>query len=376
MIGTVTDDLVAEWSEFSESALGGLGSADFRTQWKAIAGGGILRTAASDASVGPVTRALAAVEGIGVGGTPAGLCYALASQRFGIQFPLQSFGAPAWTALADGVERGDILLCHALTEEGGGSDPLSMTTRAVPSGDGGWRLNGRKAFVTAAPVADHALVFARTATERTPFALSAFLVDLSTSGVRRSDPFPKVALTGVPMGALDFDDVRLEPERLVGQEGAGLALLTTTTSWERALLLGYALGPMRRVLDRTVDWARSRRQFDRPMGGSHLVAGRIADMALAVHRSRTLVYAMAHRFDRSESARSLASDAALTKISVAQDYLEFSRQAAMLGGVRSFIADTGLTVDLADPMAASVYAGPNDLLRVSVARELGLPVQN
>lgn len=376
MTRPATDAVVAEWSAFAGSALSGLGAADFRTRWKAMTGNGLLSAIAPDGGTGPVVNALAAIEGIGLGGTPAGLCYALASQRFGIQFPLQAFGTPAWSAMADGIEQGDLLLCHALTEESGGSDPLSMTTCAVPTGGGEWRLTGRKAFVTAAPVADHALVFARTTAERTPFALSAFLVDLSAPGVRRSDPFPKVALTDVPMGALDFDDVRLEPERLVGQEGSGLALLSTTTSWERGLLLGYALGPMRRVLDRTVDWTRSRRQFDRRMGESHLVAGRVADMALAVHRSRTLVYAMAERFDHGDSPRSLASEAALTKISVSQDYLDLSRHAAMLGGVRSFVAETGLTADLVDPMAAAVYAGPNDLLRVSVARELGMPAQN
>ncbi|MFE9748347.1 acyl-CoA dehydrogenase family protein [Saccharothrix saharensis] len=376
MTGAATDAIVTEWSAFAASALDGLGAADFRTRWKAMAAEGILGVIASDGSAGPVTSALAAIEGLGLGGAPAGLCYALASQRFGIQFPLQGIGTPVWSALADGVEQGDLLLCHALTEERGGSDPLSMTTRAVRTDGGQWRLTGRKAFVTAAPVADHALVFARTSAERTPFALSAFLVDLSTPGVHRSDPFPKVALTDVPMGALDFDDVRLEPDRLVGRVGAGLALLATTTSWERGLLLGYALGPMRRVLERTIDWTKSRRQFERRMGESHLVAGRIADMALAVHRSRTLVYAMAERLDRGVSARSLSSDAALTKISIAEDYLDFSRQAATLGGVRSFVAETGLTADLADPMAATVYAGPNDLLRVSVARGLGLPVQN
>ncbi|MFJ1782731.1 acyl-CoA dehydrogenase family protein [Streptomyces anulatus] len=376
---TDIEDTVAHAARLAESALADAEGADFRTRWKGLAARGVWDAPAPDSGagrLGPVTGAVATVEGIGRAGTAAGLCYAMASQRFGIQFPLLSvLGEDGPRRLGD-TGTGDVLLCHALTEEGGGSDPLSMSTRAELQDDGGYLLTGTKSFVTAAPVADVALVFARTAAERSPFALSAFLVDLRSPGVEQSAPFPKTALTEVPMGSITFRGVRLGPDRMVGEEGAGLGLLTLTTAWERALLLSYALGPMRRVLDRTVEWSATRQHFGRRMGASHIVAARVADMALALYRSRELVYRMAARLDAGERPRQLASDAALTKISVAEDYLRFSQQAARLGGVRSFIEDSGLTADLASPMAASTYAGPNDLLRITVARELGLPVEN
>ncbi|MFB7483859.1 acyl-CoA dehydrogenase family protein [Streptomyces anulatus] len=376
---TDIENTVAHAARLAESALADADGADFRTRWKGLAARGVWDAPAPDSGagrLGPVTGAVATVEGIGRAGTAAGLCYAMASQRFGIQFPLLSvLGEDGPRRLGD-TGSGDVLLCHALTEEGGGSDPLSMSTRAELQEDGGYLLTGTKSFVTAAPVADVALVFARTAAERSPFALSAFLVDLRSSGVEQSAPFPKTALTEVPMGSITFHGVRLGPDRMVGEEGAGLGLLTLTTAWERALLLSYALGPMRRVLDRTVEWSATRQHFGRRMGASHIVAARVADMALALYRSRELVYRMAARLDAGERPRQLASDAALTKISVAEDYLLFSQQAARLGGVRSFIEDSGLTADLTSPMAASTYAGPNDLLRITVARELGLPVEN
>jgi alkylation response protein AidB-like acyl-CoA dehydrogenase len=363
------------------TALGKIDATDFRSQWRVLAESGVLaddkgsgRNGSS--SPGPVTRAVAAIEDIGMAGAGAGLCYAMATQRFGIQFPLRDLLPAGPLADLRAVECGDVLLCHALTEEGGGSDPLSMTTRADLQPDGSYRLTGRKAFVTAAPIADIALVFARTSSGRNPFALSPFLVDLTAPGVTRSTPFPKTALVDVPMGALDFDAVRLTPDQLLGGEGGGLALLTSTTSWERALLLSYALGPMRRVLDRTIQWCRTREHFGRKMGASHLVAARVADMSLALFRSRQLVYAIAARLDSGTRPRQLATDAALTKISIAEDYTTFSQLAAMLGGVRSYIDESGLTVDLISPMAAATYAGSNDLLRISIARALGLPVEN
>lgn len=350
---------------------------DFRARWQALAGLGALADAAGeDLSDRPVTAAVATIEGLGQAGLPPGLCYALTSQRFGIQAPLRQLLNEDNRSWLEGVAQGERILCHALTEERGGSDPLGMSTRAEPDPAGGWRLRGGKSFVTAAPVADVGLVFARTDEGSHPFAISAFLVDLHAPGVCRSPAFDKTALTDVPMGGLTFDRVRLTPEQLVGEQGAGLAVLATTTTWERALLLSYALGPMRRVLDRTVAWARSRDHFGRPMGASHLVAARVSQMALALLRCRQLSYTMAGRFDDGERPGQLATDAALVKISLAEDYRAFTQQATLLGGARSFVTGTGMTADLADPAAASVYAGHDDLLRVTVARGLGLPVEN
>ncbi|WP_020494730.1 acyl-CoA dehydrogenase family protein [Sciscionella marina] len=345
-----------------------LSGADFRTAWKALGAHGLLTDPES------VLDGIAMIEGLGRAGVPAGLCYALTSQLFGVQRPLRA--ALGEAVLPDAVRSGELVLCHALTEDEGGSDPLSMRTSAVRREDGSFRLNGRKSFITAAPVADLALVFARTEEGNHPFALTPFLVDLDAEGVTRTEAFGKLALPEVPMGALEFTEVHVPAERMLGEPGSGLALLTATTAWERSVLLGYALGPMQRVLDRTVSWARDRSQFGRPMGASQLVAGRVAEMAMALWRSRGLVYGIARRLDDGESIRRLAGEAALTKISVSQDYIAFTEHATALGGVRSFVAGSGLTAELFGPLAGLVYAGPNDLLRVTVARELGLPVQN
>lgn len=348
----------------------------FSDRWRALANLGVLRPTRESGTIGPVTAAVAQIEGIGRAGTPPGLCYALASQRFGIQAPLQGLLTDPQWASDRGIETGQTLLCHALTEAAGGSDPLSMTTRAIQNDDGGFVLTGTKSYITVAPVADLALVFARTDEGRHPFCLSAFLVDLSNEAVSRSTPVTKTALTDVPMGALEFHDLRLTHDALIGELGSGLAILSTTTTWERALLLSYALGPMHRVLEDAVEWSKTRHQFGREMGASPLVASRVSQMSLALMRSRRLVYSIAAQFDRGVPARSLATDAALTKLSISQDYIDFSQHAASLSGVRSFVTDSGSSAELIDPVAATVYAGPNDLLHISVARSLGLPVRN
>ncbi|MEU8965268.1 acyl-CoA dehydrogenase [Streptomyces sp. NPDC048491] len=371
-----TERIVDTYRDLAEPVLEKTADQDFIAQWRAMADLGVLRLAAPDASApGPVTRSLAMIEGLGLAGADPGLCYALASQIFGMQFPLRAaLGARAWGAVAD-VQDGRMLLCHALTERGGGSDPFSMETRARRDGDG-FVLDGAKTFITAAPVADRAIVFARTGEGRSPFALSAFLLPLDVPGVRRGEAFTKTALPTVPMGELLFEGVRLGREALLGEEGSGLAVMASTTAWERSVILGYALGPMRRTLARTVEWAAQREHFGRRMGASHQVAARVSDMAMALHRSRVQLYAMAARLDAGTPARKLAAEAALTKISVSEDYVRLTEHATALSGVRAFLPDFDLAADLASPMAALTYAGPNDLLRVGIARQLGLPVEN
>ncbi|MEU3028887.1 acyl-CoA dehydrogenase family protein [Streptomyces incarnatus] len=371
-----TERLVDSCRDLAVPVVERIADEDFTAQWGAMADLGVLRLAGSQAPApGPVTRSLAMIEGIGLAGADPGLVYALASQLFGMQFPLRdALGADAWRPVAD-VQEGGKLLCHALTERGGGSDPFSMRTRARREGDG-FVLDGAKTFITAAPVADWAIVFARTTEGRSPFALSAFLFPLDLPGIRRGETFAKTALPTVPMGELLFEDVRLPGSALLGEEGSGLAVMASTTAWERSVILGYALGPMQRLLARTADWAAGREHFGRRMGASHQVAARISDMAMALHRSRVQLYAMAARLDAGVPARQLATEAALTKISVSEDYVRMTEHAAALSGVRAFLPGFDLAADLAGPMAALTYAGPNDLLRVSVARQLGLPVEN
>ncbi|MET7815893.1 acyl-CoA dehydrogenase [Streptomyces sp. NPDC005395] len=371
-----TEEIVDAYRDLAAPVTERAGDADFTARWRAMADLGVLRLAPPDATApGPVTRALAMIEGIGLAGVDPGLCYALASQVFGMQFPLRAtLPAAARDAVAD-VQDGRTLLCHALTERGGGSDPFSMETRAVRDADG-FVLDGAKTFITAAPVADRAIVFARTAPGRSPFALSAFLLPLDLPGVRRGETFAKTALPTVPMGELIFEGARLPADALLGEEGSGLAVMASTTAWERSVILGYALGPMHRLLTRTVEWAAGRDHFGRRMGASHQVAARVSDMALALHRSRVQLYAMAARLDAGTPARQLAAEAALTKISVSEDYVRMTEHATALSGVRAFLPGFDLAADLSSPMAALTYAGPNDLLRVAVARQLGLPVEN
>ena len=181
-----------------------------REQWRACADFGVLGGCLEKKYGGgglPLTHSVAVYEGLGYGCNQGGLIFGLCSQLLSVQMTLQRTGSPQLKErYLAGMISGQLIGAHAITERGAGSDAFSIQTVARREGEC-FRLSGSKAYVTAAPDADLALVFARTSEEPGPFCLTAFLVDLGWEGVSRGEVFHKSGLKGIEMGELHFDGV-------------------------------------------------------------------------------------------------------------------------------------------------------------------------
>lgn len=348
-----------------------------RERWRACAELGVLGTcigAEYGGAGAPVAHAVAAFEGLSYGCRDGGFVYALASQLFGIELTLQLMaGDEVKRGYLPRLVAGDLLAAHAFTEEDSGSDAFSMRSTAREDGDG-FVLSGVKRYITNAPHADVALVFARTAEERTPFGLGAFWVELGWPGARRGAEFDKVGLRTVHMGELAFDEVRVPAAHAVGGARGGLRVLGASTGFERALLLAVALGPMARAVDECRARARTRRQFDKPIGAFQQVSARIADMIARQRIARQVVYDMASRLDAGKSIHHLVDDAAIAKLFVSEAYVAVELSALQVFGVRGYLLESFAQQDLRDALSSTIWAGTSETLRNLVARYAGLPV--
>lgn len=346
--------------------------------WKAIAARGLLGICLPVEHGGearPVIEAVAAFEGLSHGCLDSGVAYAATSQVFGIQMPLVLMASAELNqTYLPGIIAGDISVAHAFTEEGGGSDAFSMDTAATKDGDH-WILTGTKTFVTNAPRADLALVFARTGEGRSPFALTAFLVDMTWAGASYGRVFDKIGLRTVGMGELCFDAVRVPRSHAVSRAGDGLRVLTESTGWERALLLTSALGPMRRVLDQVIDRARNREQFGRPIGSFQQVSAKVADMVWRYKVSRMLIYEIAARLENGLSTNPLMQDTAIVKLFVSENYQQFMLDAVQIFGVRGILYDWPIQQAFRDSIPSTIYAGTSESLRNTIAKLAGLAVE-
>jgi glutaryl-CoA dehydrogenase len=189
-----------------------------------------------------------------------------------------------------GMAAGELIGCFGLTEPDHGSDPASMATRARRDG-ADWVLSGSKTWITNAPVADVAVIWARADEGVVGFAVPADVPGFAAREIRR-----KMSLRASVTGEISLDDVRLpDADRLPGAVGLKAPLGCLTEA--RFGIVWGALGAARDCLDVTLDYAGSRQQFGRPIAGFQLTQAKLADMALELQKGYLLAVHLGRRHD-------------------------------------------------------------------------------
>lgn len=188
--------------------------------------------------------------------------------------------------LCDGSKIGAL----GLTEPGAGSDALgSMRTTARRDGDH-YVLNGTKIFITNGPVADVLLVYAKTAPELGAKGISAFIVEKDFPGFKVAQKLVKMGFRGSQTGELVFDDCRVPVANLVGGENDGVKIVMSGLDLERALVAGLCVGICERALELSVEYAKTRVQFGKPIGSFQMVQALLAEMYTEIEAMKTLVW--------------------------------------------------------------------------------------
>ena len=196
----------------------------------------------------------------------------------------------------------------AMSEPGSGSDVVSMQLRAEKRADG-YRLNGRKMWITNGPDADVFVVYAKTDPAAGSRGISAFIVERGTPGFGTAQKLDKLGMRGSGTCELLFDDCLVPAANLLGSENGGVRVLMSGLDYERVVLAGGSLGLMAAALDVVLPYVRERRQFGQPIGTFELMQGKLADMYAALNASRAYVYAVARACDSRTARR---RDAAYT----------------------------------------------------------------
>jgi alkylation response protein AidB-like acyl-CoA dehydrogenase len=192
--------------------------------------------------------------------------------------------------------QGKMTAAFANTERGVGSDVLAMTTRAERRG-GDWIVNGRKAWITNAHFADVILVVAMTNPDAGTKSLSMFLVDKEEPGFRRGGDIPTMMDDGLT-GELEFDDVRVSADNVVGDIGDGFALAMTYINWRRLCRGGMCAGWGEWLIERAVERSRQRRSGGRPIGDLQAIQHLIAQMDVDVYQARAASLVAQARLDQ------------------------------------------------------------------------------
>jgi alkylation response protein AidB-like acyl-CoA dehydrogenase len=316
-----------------------------------------------------VVTTMLALEALGYACRDGGLVFSLSAHMWTSEIPLWVHGTPAqrerWLpGLCDGTFIG----CHTITEPDAGSDAFAMRTSAIPA-EGGWILNGRKTFITNAPIADLFIVFARIGEAIGPFGVTAFLVPAGTDGLGVDPPARKMGLRTSPMADVVLDGCFVPSDAVVGKPGRGAEVFTTSMTWERACIMASQVGAMRRTMETCVAYARSRTQFGQPIGRFESIADKIANMKIAVEASRALVlrtgWLMDHGYDSTV-------EAAVAKAFVSEASVRTHLDAVQVHGGYGYLTEFELERDLRDALGGTIYSGTSEIQRRIIARGLGL----
>jgi alkylation response protein AidB-like acyl-CoA dehydrogenase len=261
--------------------------------------------------------------------------------------------------------RGEALGCFALTEPDTGSDAASLSTRAHRKGDA-WLLSGSKMFITNGTWAQVALVFARTAGPG-PKGITAFLVPTSTPGLTVREIHGKLGLRGQATAELTFDAVEIPDSYRLGDEGSGFAIAMSALDKGRMSLAAGCVGIGQGCVNASVEYAKARTQFGRPIAGFQLVQQLIADMAVETQAARMLVWRVADLIDR---GRPFAPDAAAAKLYASEMSVRAANSALQVFGGYGYIDEYPVGKYLRDARVTTVYEGTSQIQRLIIGRSL------
>lgn len=254
----------------------------------------------------------------------------------------------------------------AMSEEGAGSDVVSMKLRAEKKNDR-YVLNGNKYWITNAPDADTLVVYAKTDPEAGSRGITAFIVERDMAGFSTSPHFDKLGMRGSNTGELIFDNVEVPFENVLGEEGRGVRVLMSGLDYERLVLSGIGLGIMAACLDEVMPYVKERKQFGQPIGSFQLMQGKIADMYVALNTARAYVYEVARACDAGKVTR---QDAAGAVLYASEQAMVQSHQAVQALGGAGFLNDSTVSRLFRDAKLMEIGAGTSEIRRMLIGREL------
>ncbi|MBU8541062.1 acyl-CoA dehydrogenase family protein [Falsiroseomonas tokyonensis] len=256
----------------------------------------------------------------------------------------------------------------ALTEPQAGSDAAAIRTRATRQA-GGWRINGRKTWISDAEGARWLILPARTGPEKEGArGISLFLVPTDAPGIAMT-PLPKVGNNCMPSFDIGLQDVALPEEALLGQEGQGFGHLMSTLHYSRASMAATVTGAAEAALRIALDHARTREQFGQPIGRFQAVAHRLVDMRLRVDQSRLMVRHLAQLIDAGAPCRREAAQAKIIATETLRDVADAGMQIMASAG---YSAESDMQRLWRDSRLYTFGEGANEVLRDTIAREMGL----
>jgi alkylation response protein AidB-like acyl-CoA dehydrogenase len=266
------------------------------------------------------------------------------------------------------VAKGEKIMAFGLTEPNAGSDAGGTTTTAVRDGDY-WILNGRKTFITTAPVADWSIIYAKTdRTQKGSKGISAFIMDMKLPGVSCGKNEHKMGIIGCPTSDIIMEDVRVHKDDMLGEEGKGFTNAMKTLDIGRIGVAAMSIGVAQGALEESVKYAKERKQFGRRIADFQAISFMLADMATKLQAAKELVYRAAQLKDTNSSEAGMA--ASMAKYYATETCNEIAAKAVQIHGGYGYIKEYKVERIYRDCRVFTIFEGTSQVQQMVIAGNL------
>ena len=268
------------------------------------------------------------------------------------------------------VARGEKILVFGLTEPGAGSDAGGTTTTAIPTEDGeGFVINGRKCFISGAPMADWIIIFAKTdLKQKGSRGISMFIVDMHLPGVSLGADEKKMGIKGYPTSDVVFEDVVVGKDCVIVPRHKGFQYAMKTLDGGRLGVAAMSVGVTQCALDEAVKYAKERKQFGRRIADFQGVSFMIAEMAADVEAARQLTYHAAQLKDANDPEAGAACSKA--KFFAAEAANRCAYKAVQIHGGYGYIQEYKVERLYRDARILSIFEGTSQIQELVIANGL------
>jgi alkylation response protein AidB-like acyl-CoA dehydrogenase len=264
------------------------------------------------------------------------------------------------------MARGEMLAAFCLTEPQAGSDASAIKTRAEKDGNH-YVLNGVKQFITSGRNAKVAIVFAVTDPARGKKGISAFIVPTDTPGYRVASVENKLGQKASDTCQIVFDNMRLTPDLLLGEEGEGYRIALSNLEGGRIGIAAQATGMARAAYEAALAYAQERQSFGTPIAKHQAVAFRLADMATSLQAAELMTL---HAAALRDAGQPCLKEAAMAKLYASEMAERVCSDAIQIHGGYGYLSDFPVERLYRDVRVCQIYEGTSDIQRLIIGREI------
>ncbi len=266
------------------------------------------------------------------------------------------------------LTNGEAIAAWALTEPNAGSDASATQTTAILEGDE-WVINGTKQFITSGDIAWVTTVMAKTDKNKGAKGISAFIVEKNTPGFKIGQLENKLGLRGSHTAELIFEDCRIPKDNLLGEKNMGFIGAMNILDRGRTAIGAMSVGIARGALEDSIEYAKQREQFGRPIGKFQAIQWKIADMATDIDAARLLVYRAAYLEDKNLR---FTKEASMAKLFGSRIAMNATREAIQIFGGYGYTKDYPIERYFRDVKLCEIGEGTSEVQHMIISRQLGL----